>query len=84
MEEQCEFMGVLQLVRHTPRREKKDFPSVHVEELQGKVSVRGSIVSVSRPTSRPTCSFLKFSCQVRPSSACWCYDCQLFSRLGRT
>ena len=69
---------MLQLVRHTPRREKQGCPSVHVEELQGKVSVRGSITGVSRPAGRPTCSFLNFSCHVRSFSMLVCVLLQAY------
>jgi hypothetical protein len=55
----------MQLLRHTPRFESSQSPSVHVEELKEKVSVRGAVTHVGRPNVKFNCSFLNFRCQVQ-------------------
>ena len=56
----------MQLLRHTPRFETGQNPNIHVEEIEGKkVSVRGSVTSVSKVRNTFRCSMLSFRCQVR-------------------
>ena len=55
----------MQLMRHTPRYETSQNPTIHVEELKEKVSVRGSVISVGRVSKAAMVSFLNFRCQVR-------------------
>eukprot|EP00892_Ulva_mutabilis_P000268 jgi/Ulvmu1/10241/UM060_0042.1 len=54
------FATLLDLLRHTPRLERRLHPSVHVEQLEDKVTARGSVLSVGSPQRRPRCAFLSF------------------------
>jgi hypothetical protein len=59
----------VQLLRHTPRLEKRDQPSTDLDSLLGqKIQVRGSVVKVQRPVCVANCSILKLETQVRPSA----------------
>lgn len=62
----------MQLLRHTPRLERRLHPSVHVEEVTDKVTARGTVLSVGNPARRPRCAFLTFQVMVRllPSLLC--------------
>ena len=55
----------MQLLRHTPRLERRLHPSVHVEEVTDKVTARGTVLSVGNPARRPRCAFLTFQVMVR-------------------
>ena len=57
--------SAVQLLRHTPRFEQQLNPTVRVEEITEKVTVRGSVIHVAKPVSNPSCSFLNFRVQVR-------------------
>lgn len=59
----------VQLVRHTPRLERRLHPSVHVEQLEDKVTACGSVLSVGHPQRRPRCAFLSFKVMVRSAPA---------------
>lgn len=56
--------AAVQLLRHTPRFEQQLNPTVRVEEITEKVTVRGAVTHVSKPVSNPSCSFLNFRVQV--------------------
>ena len=55
----------VQLMRHAPRYETSVNPSIHVEQLAEKVTVRGSVLQVGKPVCGFKVSYLSFRVQVR-------------------